>query len=150
MRIRFIVHALIALNLLTLMAVFAWPRWSFLQETELMTPEARMETSGSADMPNQYSLSYQVASRLEKLTSDDAVLFFPPGDKAGSLRGPLIQRLYPRRLVFADDADRDALLSADWGERQSILVFQGSELEQNCRGRKTPLQGVPEFWVCKL
>lgn len=91
-------------NLVILTLVFLVPRVQFILAHEDLSGNQLMETSGSPDMPNQLSKTYEVVHRIRELTPEAATVFMPPGDRlAGSFRSASIQVLYPRKILFGED-----------------------------------------------
>jgi len=117
-----VVAAIVIGNLTILTMVFLVPRAQFLVAQPSLAPHQMMETAGSPDMPNQFSRTYKVVNRIRDLTSVDATVFMPPGDRLkGSFRSAAIQILYPRRIFFGEDKNFEDKLKE--GVKSAYFVY---------------------------
>ncbi len=64
------------------------------------------QLKGRNDMPNQFAGVYRQYVKIREWVPEDAHVFVPPKETAaGSVRAPVMQVLYPRRVHFGDDVD---------------------------------------------
>ncbi|KMP12240.1 hypothetical protein UZ36_01365 [Candidatus Nitromaritima sp. SCGC AAA799-C22] len=148
--VRRIFLAVIAINLTVVLTMFAGPRIKFIAEN-LDRPFAQWaETVGPFDLPNQFQQTYRVVNRVHELTSSEAVVFLPPGDRAGSFRSVATQVLYPRVLHFGDDADFEEKLNAASREGRAYLVSGPEWRPDFCSGEaRRPVPGTA-FGLCGI
>lgn len=122
--VRTIVVGVVIGNLIVLSTYFMTPRMQFLLAHESLTVNQRMETTGSSDMPNQRTRTYQVANRIQELTPEGARIFMPPGDRLeGSFRSAAIQVLYPREMFFGEDENFASELQEGFKGETSFFVY---------------------------
>ncbi|MCH8157707.1 MAG: hypothetical protein IID18_08160, partial [Nitrospinae bacterium] len=91
--VRRVFTGIVVLNLVVLLTVFAGPRIQFIAEHIDRPAERLTETTGASDLPNQFIKTYRVVNRIRKMTSPDAAVFFPSGDREGSIRSVATQGL---------------------------------------------------------
>jgi len=145
------IFGIIVFNVFVLVYVFLIPRAQFIIGHWELGPEALMETSGSMDIPNQYSKTYKVVNQIRRVTKEDAIILMPTDNwEFGSNRSVVIQRLYPRKVYFWGDEN-----FADFknGVDSKKIVFgisfsgDGSNL---CSNRDIKSLGETKFILCEL
>ena len=117
------IYLLVAMNLLVLMAIFILPRIQFMLENSEKEFSQIQQTQGSKDLPNQISLSYQIAHRVDQQIPITAAVFLPPKEHPGAFRSAMVQVLFPRRLFSADMEDFDENFNNLQPFPQAYLVF---------------------------
>jgi len=128
-----IIAAIVIGNLAILTMVFLVPRAQFLLAQPRLAPHQMMETVGSPDMPNQFSRTYKVVNRIRDLTSVDATVFMPPGDRLqGSFRSAAIQVLYPRKIFFGEDENFERELKEAEKFKVSYFVYSSDWQPEYC------------------
>ena len=147
---RFLV-GIVVLNLVVLFWIFILPRARFVISHIALDSGLLMETAGSPDMPNQFSKTYEVVNQIQGLTSKGSTLFLPSGLGPGRLfRSAAIQRLYPRKLYFADDAEFKKELKSAEGKPETYFVSHQTWHPKVClRDKEAKLIGLG-FSFCRL
>lgn len=131
--VRTIILGIVVGNLIVLANFFMVPRLQFFSAHTGLTKQL-METTGSRDMPNQLSQTYQVVHRVRELTPEDATVFMPPGDRMeGSFRSATIQTLYPRKLFFGGDENFELELKEAGKNKASYFVYSPEWKSKFCK-----------------
>ena len=94
-----------AINLAVILIVFAGPRIKFIFQHFDKSYKEVTETSGPADLPNQYALSYKVANELQKKVERGRPLVISMSSHQGLIRSVMVQILFRHNLIFSDDFD---------------------------------------------
>ena len=119
-----IIAGIVIGNFILLFNFFLMPRMQFFLAHRDLTSSKLMETAGSRDMPNQLTRTYAVVNRILELTSEDAVIFMPPGDRMkGSFRSAAIQILFPRKIFFGEDKNFERELKEAEKFKLSYFVY---------------------------
>lgn len=146
------IWSIILLNIAVLALVFLIPRTTIIVNQWGWKSEAKMETSGAIDTPNQYAKTYKLANQIRKITSKDSIIFMPKDDwEFGSNRSVVIQRLYPRKVYFfGDEWFKDTLIYLGNVEKEIFVVFNSDWGKPFCKGKKIESLNNPEFGFCRI
>ena len=142
---------IIFFNVFVLAYVFLIPRAQFIIGHWELGPEALMETSGSIDIPNQYSKTYKVANQIRRVTKEDAIILMPADNwEFGSNRSVVIQRLYPRKVYFWGDEGFDDLKNSVDSKNTVFGVSFSGDSSNLCSKRDIKNLGETKFVLCEL
>ena len=147
-RVRRFLLAIVAINLIVILVVFAGPRIKFIADNFDKSYEQLAETSGPADLPNQFAKTYQLAHQLRKKVKKGQPLFLPSGISEGSIRSVMTQVLFWRKLNFADDPYFWRNLESA-GSR-AYVVSRSREKDKLCYGMGGEILGDTGFILCQL
>ena len=139
--------AIVAINLVFILLVFAGPRIKFLVEYSDKSYKQITETPGPDDLPNQFVRSYQVASTLIKKVDKQRPLFIPIDPLEGLARSVIIQMLFRHNLIFTDDQDFTQKLE---GAKNAYAVSFNGERNDLCVGVKGESLGGTGFVLCQV
>ena len=146
-RVRRFLLAIVAINLIVILVVFAGPRIKFIADNFDKSYEQLAETSGPADLPNQFAKTYQVAHQLREKVKRGQSLFLPPGIKEGSIRSVMTQVLFWVELHFTDDPYfwQDLEKSGS----HAYMVSRRGGKDKLCYGMDGEILGDTGFILCQ-
>ena len=149
-KIRIGVCSVLALNFLTLVWVFLYPRIEYVNSPNAPATERQIrQDAGTFDLPNIFVGSYQVAYQILDRTEPDAVLFLPPESRSGWTRSALLQILYPRRIYFGGNLGSDKL--NDLKESKSVYrVVHPDWHPEGCQGISSIRLGTSGARLCRV
>ena len=146
-----IIAGIVIGNLILLFNFFLMPRMQFFLAYRDLTSSQLMETAGSRDMPNQLTRTYAVVNRILELTSEDAVIFMPPGDRMkGSFRSAAIQILFPRKIFFGEDKNFERELKEAKKFKLSYFVYSPQWKPEFCQEAARMELRDFGFGMCRL
>lgn len=145
-KIRYVLYAVPALNLLALAVFFIVPRVQFMALHAHLTPAEVMETRGVPDMPNLHPDAYRMFNRIRESTDESAEIFFPPLN--GAHRSIPMQMLYPRKIFWGDFPGYQEHLGAH--ARDSYFVTYPGWHPEQCSGKPLIKLNDSGYSMCRL
>ncbi|MCA9482780.1 MAG: hypothetical protein KC553_03505 [Nitrospina sp.] len=148
-RVRDFVRIVVVLNLITLGAVFAGPRYFYMATHWGMDKDEVLRAEGVWDLPNHYRQSFVLAEAIRLETPKNARIFLPGGGGADMDPGPLLKTLLPRRLYFAGSAGYEEKLRMAGTTARSWKVVPVKDTG-TCRKNSARKLGETGYWICRL
>ena len=145
-----IILGIIVLNIFVMAFVFLIPRMQLIANHWGWKAEALMESSGAMDTPNQYFETYKIANQVRKIITEDSTVFMP-SDKwgFGLNRSVVIQRLYPRKVYFSGDPERDKAFSDISKISNSYILFNEHWSQDLCVKQSVKYLEDERIGICR-
>ena len=140
-------NAIVVINLVVILVVFAGPRIKFFIQHSNKSYEQISETSGPGDLPNQFAVSYKVANKLKSKVEKGLTLVVDMGSNDGLVRSVIVQVLFQHNLMFSDDIDSQNKSKSIEGAY--VVTFNDGE-NGLCTKNNSERLGDTGFLLCKL
>ncbi len=147
-RVRRFLLLIVAINLIIIGTIFAGPRAKYINDNLGKTYEKRAENSGPFDLPNQLTLTYQVAYQLKNHVVKGQVFLLPPENGEGLFRSVMTQILFPHKLFFANNSYLWKNLNKN--EPSQFIVVERVEVKKMCDEAQSVVLDKTGFVFCRI